>query len=438
MASERSAPIEFRLFGAVEAARNGSTLALGGPRQRALLALLLLEPGTAVSADQLVEELWREAPPRAAASTLRSYVSRLRSAIGGDAAITGGAAGYAVHVAPERIDVVRFERLIGEGRLALAHGAAARAAERLAAALALWRGPPFGDLADEGALRAEAMRLEELRVLALEERLDADLALGRSSALVDELETLVAEAPLPRAAVASADVGALPGGTSGGRARRVSPRPVAPRRGAGSRAERGAEEARAGDPAPRGRARAAAGAAQPTCAGDELRRPRGRARRRRGAAGRDATADADGRRRGRQDAPGTRGGVAGAAGLSPTASSSSTSPVSPSPRSCSRHVAGALDLREESAMDVTDQVVRASPRGRAPARPRQLRAPARDVRGARPRTCSGSARSCASSRRAASCSARPGSSTTRCRRSPCPRPTRIRRSGAPPRLSDSS
>ena len=195
MASAGAAGIEFRVLGNVEAAHDGGKLPLGGPRQRALLALLLLEPGTDVSADRLVEELWGGDPPPAATTTLRSYVSRLRGTIGDNAAITGGSSGYAIHVPPERIDAVRFERLIGDGRAALARGAAARAAERLAEALALWRGTPFGELADDGALRAEAVRLEELRVVALEERLEADLTLGQAAALVDELETLVAEHP---------------------------------------------------------------------------------------------------------------------------------------------------------------------------------------------------------------------------------------------------
>ena len=195
MASAGAAEIEFRLLGPIEAARNGGNLPLGGPRQRALLALLLLEPGARVSADRLVEELWRSEPPPGAAGTLRSYVSRLRRTIGSDAPVTASGSGYAIHVTPDRIDAVRFQQLIDEGRAALSRGAVARAAERLGEALELWRGSPFGDLADQGMLRAEAARLEELRILALEERLDAELALGRDAALVDELETLVAEHP---------------------------------------------------------------------------------------------------------------------------------------------------------------------------------------------------------------------------------------------------
>jgi predicted ATPase/DNA-binding SARP family transcriptional activator len=187
--------IEFRVLGPVEAVREGRTIGLGGARQRALLALLLLEPGRPVSADRIVEELWRGDPPAGATTTLRSYVSRLRAALGEDAAIDGGAAGYALEVSPASIDAVRFEHLAREGEEALVRGAARRAEERLTEALSLWRGRPFGELADDGRLRLEADRLEERRVEALEARIDAELAVGRAAELVDELESLVQRHP---------------------------------------------------------------------------------------------------------------------------------------------------------------------------------------------------------------------------------------------------
>jgi predicted ATPase len=187
--------IDIRLLGPVEARANGSVLPLGGPRQRALLALLLLEPGRAVSADRLSEELWQGAPPPAAAKTLRSYLSRLRAALGRDA-VEARAGGYALAVEPEQVDTCRFERLVREGREALARGAAGLAAERLQTALGLWRGSALGDVADVRSLAHEARRLEELRLACLEERIEAHLELGRHAALVPELQRLVQEDPL--------------------------------------------------------------------------------------------------------------------------------------------------------------------------------------------------------------------------------------------------
>lgn len=187
--------IAIRLLGPVEAVANGGTLALGGRRQRALLALLALEMGRPVSADRLAEELWLGAPPAAAETTLRTYVSRLRRALGRDA-IRSEAGGYALAVEPERLDAQRFERLERQGREALAAGAAGVAAERLQAALALWRGRALADVCDGGALAAEAARLDELRLVALEERIEAELALGRHAALVPELQALIRDQPL--------------------------------------------------------------------------------------------------------------------------------------------------------------------------------------------------------------------------------------------------
>jgi predicted ATPase/DNA-binding SARP family transcriptional activator len=190
--SEAGTPrIEFRLLGSVEAVRDGDAVPLGGPRQRALLALLLLAPGRAVPAGRLVEELWNGRPPRGASGTLPTYVSKLRAALGEDVAISSGSNGYAIEALPEQLDVARFEKLAAEGREALVRGASRRAAERLQAALAQWRGRPFGELSDGGALQREADRLEDVRLLALEDRIEAELALGQSAELIDELEELV-------------------------------------------------------------------------------------------------------------------------------------------------------------------------------------------------------------------------------------------------------
>ena len=187
--------IDFRVLGPVEALRNGEPLRLGGPRQRALLALLLLEEGRPVSGDRLIDELWHGTSPRGAATTLRAYVSRLRSALG-ENTITARPPGYALDVEADEVDGKRFELLLREGREALARGAAGLAADRLEAALALWRGPALCDVADGGVLALEAARLDELRLACREERIEAYLALGRHAELVPELERLVSEQPL--------------------------------------------------------------------------------------------------------------------------------------------------------------------------------------------------------------------------------------------------
>jgi predicted ATPase/DNA-binding SARP family transcriptional activator len=185
---------EYRVLGAIEAVRNGEALALGGLRQQALLALLLLHPGRAVGADQLAEEVWHGNPPSGAATTIRVYISRLRTSLT-DAVISRSDAGYAIGVHADCVDAHRFERLVAEGREAVARGAAGRAVSRFDEALELWRGRPFGSLADDGALALEAKRLEELHILALEDRIEAALQLGRDAELVDELEKLLDEHP---------------------------------------------------------------------------------------------------------------------------------------------------------------------------------------------------------------------------------------------------
>ena len=195
VATSTSTASEFRVLGAVEAVRAGQPLRLGGRRQRWLLALLLVEPGRAISSDRLIDELWQGKPPRGADGTLRVYVSRLRSALG-ENTLFARPPGYVLDIDAELVDAWRFERLYREGRDALARGAAGLAADRLGAALALWHGPAFADVRDGGVVADEARRLDELRLVALEERIDADLSLGRHASLVAELERLVAEEPL--------------------------------------------------------------------------------------------------------------------------------------------------------------------------------------------------------------------------------------------------
>jgi predicted ATPase/DNA-binding SARP family transcriptional activator len=195
VAKSTGAATEFRVLGPVEAARDGQPVGLGGRRQRALLALLLLEAGRAVSSDRLIDELWNGAPPPGAEGTLRVYVSRLRSVLG-ENSVFARPPGYVLEVVADRLDANRFERLLREGRDALVRGAAGLAADRLHAALALWRGPALADVSDAGVLALEARRLDELHLVCIEERIEAELALGRHADLVPELERLVADEPL--------------------------------------------------------------------------------------------------------------------------------------------------------------------------------------------------------------------------------------------------
>jgi peptide/nickel transport system substrate-binding protein len=164
------------------------------------LALLLLYRNERVSTDRLVDLLWDESPPESAPKMIQIYVSRLRrrlaTAAGGDQRLLTQAAGYRLRAEPDELDLERFERLCDEGRKALAAGDAALAVGRLREALSLWRGPPLADIADGRFFEQERARLEELRLGALEERIEADLALGAGAALVDELQALVREHPL--------------------------------------------------------------------------------------------------------------------------------------------------------------------------------------------------------------------------------------------------
>jgi predicted ATPase/DNA-binding SARP family transcriptional activator len=186
---------QFHVLGGVEVLRNGTPVKLGGPRQRALLALLLVAEGKVVRADRLIDELWHGKPPAGAAGTLQSYVSRLRSALAAAGAIVGTASAYTLDVDDESVDARRFERLVDEGHAALERDAAKRALDRFQAALALWKGAPFGDVGDEGSLRAEAERLADLNLRAREGLVTARLRVGAVAEVIDELESLVTEHP---------------------------------------------------------------------------------------------------------------------------------------------------------------------------------------------------------------------------------------------------
>ena len=195
--------VEFGILGPLEVCRSGCVLPLGGPRQRAVLALLLLEANRVVSMDRLAEEVWGGHPPEGWATTLQTYVFHLRRAlepdrargVAGEVLVTRGP-GYLLRVSREHLDAARFQDGFTAGRAALEAGRYTEAAGMLRQALELWRSGVLADLADYAFTRPEAARLEELRLAALEARIDADLALGRHDALTAELEQLAAEHPL--------------------------------------------------------------------------------------------------------------------------------------------------------------------------------------------------------------------------------------------------
>ena len=145
-----------RLLGPVQVVRSGREVGLGGPRPRAVLALLVLEAGRVVPTDRLVEDVWRGSPPPGAAKTLRSYISRLRALLTPDAGLAARGGGYVLDADPDLVDAVRFERLVGAGQAVLSRGEAAAAADRFRQALALWRGPALADLRVVEPLAREA------------------------------------------------------------------------------------------------------------------------------------------------------------------------------------------------------------------------------------------------------------------------------------------
>jgi peptide/nickel transport system substrate-binding protein len=186
--------MEFLVLGPLEVRIDGNAVRLGGPKQRALLALLLLSANEVVSRDRLVDALWAERAPVSASRSLDSYVSRLRTSLGKER-LQRRAPGFVLRVEPGELDLERFESLLEQGRVAAAGGGFAEARDRLREALGLWRGRALADLESESSLGPETERLEERRLLALEGRIDADLELGGGTELVGELERLVAEQP---------------------------------------------------------------------------------------------------------------------------------------------------------------------------------------------------------------------------------------------------
>ncbi len=189
--------MEFHVLGPLQAEEEGAPVPLGGPQQRAMLGVLLIDAGKVVSTDRLIDELWGESPPETARKSVQVYASRLRQAVNlGAERLRGVAPGYRLDLHDAALDAARFEQGVARARAALADDPGA-ARDLLAAALAMWQGPPFGELGDETpSLRLEAARLEELRLVAWELRLDADLTLGDHAAAVPDAERLVAQHPL--------------------------------------------------------------------------------------------------------------------------------------------------------------------------------------------------------------------------------------------------
>ena len=191
----RNGSLEFRLLGPLEARLDDRPIALGGARQRALVALLLLRANEVVSRDRLIEELWRDHAPETASNALSALVTRLRRVLPIDVLVTKPG-GYSIETEPDSIDVRRFEQLVEDGRQALAATEYDDASARLRSALELWRGSPLADFTYEPFAEPAILQLEELRITAVESRIEADLALGRHGALIGELQALVTEHPL--------------------------------------------------------------------------------------------------------------------------------------------------------------------------------------------------------------------------------------------------
>src|SRR5262245_46103888 len=188
--------MEFRILGPIEVVDDGRAVTLGPSKQRAVLAILLLHLNEVVSRERLIEDVWGERAPATAPTALNGYVSHLRQVL--DAGhgterrvLITRAPGYLLELDPDQVDLQRFESLARRGKQELARGEAEAAAATLADALSLWRGPPLAEFASAPFALAENLRLQELWVSAYEDRIEADLALGRHDELVAELELLV-------------------------------------------------------------------------------------------------------------------------------------------------------------------------------------------------------------------------------------------------------
>ena len=195
--------MELRILGPTEVRHDGSPVSLRGAKPRQLLVLLAMRPNRPVLAEELIEELWEGEPPPSAATALRVHIARLRGVLelerspsAPSGRLPAGPHGYLLRVEPDELDVQRFERLIVLAREAESHGDAAAAVPRLTEALDMWRGPALADARDLSATRSEVTRLEELRVVAIEQLADVRLALGEHALVIDSLSAAIREHPL--------------------------------------------------------------------------------------------------------------------------------------------------------------------------------------------------------------------------------------------------
>jgi len=190
--------VEYRILGPLEVVEDGEPVALGTLKERLVLGVLLLHANEFVSRERLIDDLWGEAPPPTSRKAVNVYVSKLRKALGvaGVDPITTASGGYRLHVEPEALDASRMEVLVGEAQELVAEGELESAAERFHEALSLWRGPTLAGLELESRGRDEVAQLDELRLSALMDRIDCDLALGRHEQALGELGILVREHPL--------------------------------------------------------------------------------------------------------------------------------------------------------------------------------------------------------------------------------------------------
>jgi YVTN family beta-propeller protein len=192
--------LQFRILGSLEVSDGSDALPLHGPKERALLAYLLLHANEVVPTDRIIDDIWGDEPPRTVGSVLHVYVSRLRKVLnennGAGTGLFREQTGYVLRIEDEQLDLHRFESLAHAGKELLSTGNPQGAARDLRAALSLWRGAPLPELAYEPWAEIEIARLNEARLTALEDRIDADLALGRQSNVIAELEKLVADQPL--------------------------------------------------------------------------------------------------------------------------------------------------------------------------------------------------------------------------------------------------
>jgi DNA-binding SARP family transcriptional activator/WD40 repeat protein/energy-coupling factor transporter ATP-binding protein EcfA2 len=201
--------MQFLVLGPLEVSAEGRAVGLGGAKPRLVLAALLVHANEVVSADRLIDVLWADAPPDSALTTLQKHISRLRMAIEPERGPGASAArlvtrppGYLLRVEPTECDATRFERIVADAHRGAACGDLARATELLEAALGLWRGPAWAEFADEDFARAEVARLDGLRAVATEDRVELALAAGRHAEMIGELEATTAAYPLrerPRA-----------------------------------------------------------------------------------------------------------------------------------------------------------------------------------------------------------------------------------------------